>query len=437
MLRRWISAAALGILLAAHMTRASGGEAPDALSEAVAAWLKPRVKLLSRELDVYHYAMRTRIGLPGHGPPPGDFDPTPYLQMKVPRYWDLSLEVHPFSTASGLYVASDPVIARAFGGSGDVWAMIELVLKPGFRFVDVRGAEGAAADEARLPAALRSPLAAAGCDVQFAQTLLVAQEVRECRALAVKVLRSLQVDGILYEFPSKNFEPCRERPPGGFIVVSPDGYVASRTRVFVTESESSERLRIQDLFARAHEAGSRLTPPWPGLPSAPQAQMVPWIRQNIFGCGNYPEDRVYHGEKADSAAALYGAAAALAKSDRIGDAVEAYRAVLNIDPDFVPALDELSWIRATNSDPAIRNPAEAEKLAGHLVELTHYQFRRSTGGLYAKLFKIHASHTLAAAFAANGKMSRAVDYAIQSIETARQLIITDPSPAAEQLLRDG
>lgn len=133
---------------------------------------------------------------------------------------------------------------------------------------------------------------------------------------------------------------------------------------------------------------------------------------------------------------LARAAADCATTGRTAEAIEGYHAALAVDPHYVPALDELAWIRATSSEPQFRDGVEAEALATHLVELTHYKFRASTGGLYPRAFKIHASHTLAAAFAANGKFTWAVGYAKQSLETAERLNQISPSPMAAQLVAD-
>jgi hypothetical protein len=358
--------------------------------------------------------------------------------MKIARYWDLSIPAQPSATASGLYVATDPVISRAFGGTGNVWAAIEMVLDTGFRFVDVRRWPDERANNQKFPPALFSLLQQTGCKVEFPATLLTTLESESCRSIAVRVARKLRVDGILQDFQVKTLEPCPDRWQGGFIVLSSEHVPDDRIRVFVAESDSPERLRIHDMFVRARRAGSRMPLPWRDLTLEDTATgMDAWMYENIFGCGVHEEDRIADGVFQPSAEALYQNARELANRDQTQEAIQQYGAVLAADPDFVPALDELAWILATSADASCRKPAEAERLAGHLVELTHYKFRRTTWGMFAKEYKIHASHTLAAAFAANGNFERATGYAIQSLETAQRLQEVEPSATVERLIADG
>jgi len=161
-----------------------------------------------------------------------------------------------------------------------------------------------------------------------------------------------------------------------------------------------------------------------------------WMREHIFGCGAYPEDQIPPVNGTFMPPPSYESAQALRNAGKTAEAIRAYHQVLAIDPNDTRALDDLAWIRATSPNSMFRDPAEAELLAKRLVDLTHYKFRRSTGGLYAKAYKIHASHTLAAAFAANGNFTRAVQYAMQSLETVRRLLVVEPTPDAEQLLAD-
>ena len=327
----------LAVLATVSALRGSSGEPGAGASEAVAAWLASHVKTLTRPVSTYHYAMRTRIGLPAEGPVPTGFDPSVYLGIKIPRYWDLSLQPHPFSTASGLYVSTDPVIARGFGGSGDVWAMIEVVLQSGFRFVDVRIAGDRLADGEKLPPPIRRVLSAGGCEVQFAQTLVIAQESRNCREIAVHVMRQLHVDGILYNFPAKRLNPCPARPEGAFIVVDSAGVRLDTARVFVAESRAPGRESVHDMFVRAREAGSHLPLPWPDLHGEIDGpQTSAWMKDHIFGCGGYAEDQFLAPDSAPSAESLYRSAKALRDAGNLAASLEAYRAVLAADPILPP-----------------------------------------------------------------------------------------------------
>jgi hypothetical protein len=261
----------------------------------VARALGSRVQALARPVHTYHYLVRHRLGLPAEGYVAPDHPGVdPYLRMKVARYWDLSLPTRPYATASGLYLATDPVISRAFGGVGDVWAMIQVPLAAGFRYVDVRRSAGGRAGQGMLPPAVRRDLAGRGCEVEYADTLLIALESSACRSEAVRVLQQLGVQGILYDFQRRRFSGCEQRPQGGFIVL--DAGALGPAKLFVKDSAldaaSEDRAVIREIFRRAREAGSRRVPPWPEMGGAPpRADVDRWMATHLFGCGPYPEDR--------------------------------------------------------------------------------------------------------------------------------------------------
>ena len=54
-------------------------------------------------------------------------------------------------------------------------------------------------------------------------------------------------------------------------------------------------------------------------------------------------------------------------------AVEKYRACLALNPDNVPALNNLAWLLATSSDVLVRKPEEAVKRATRAAKMTRYQ----------------------------------------------------------------
>jgi len=56
--------------------------------------------------------------------------------------------------------------------------------------------------------------------------------------------------------------------------------------------------------------------------------------------------------------------------------VDRYRQALALQPDMVEALNDLAWIRAASSDAALREGAEAVRLARRAVELTGEQDAR-------------------------------------------------------------
>ena len=78
---------------------------------------------------------------------------------------------------------------------------------------------------------------------------------------------------------------------------------------------------------------------------------------------------------------------------------------LELEPDWDGALNNLAWIRAAHHDPDIQNHDEAVRLALQACELTEFS-------------KPDYLDTLAVAFAATGKFSRAIETAEKAIELA-------------------
>jgi hypothetical protein len=290
---RWW-AALLALLPAAALAAGDGGTPPAA--GAVEA-LRPFVRTLGRTIEVYHYAYRPAIGLPGQGPiPTGTPFVAEYLARKSAGYWDEKSPTRPFMMAGGLYAAIDPVITRTFGGIGDRWALFQLTLPAGFTFVDVRGWSDNEGRVERFPPAVREQLAAAGCPVEFPSELLIGLESPACRALALEVMRSLGVGGLLYRYQGYEFAGCAERSLGAFIIVHPDRL--ERAQLLTSQSpgpaEATEaHLRVRQLHVEARGLGSVYEPPWPDL-AAPAARerMAQWKKERLFGCGGHPEDRM-------------------------------------------------------------------------------------------------------------------------------------------------
>jgi Flp pilus assembly protein TadD len=83
-----------------------------------------------------------------------------------------------------------------------------------------------------------------------------------------------------------------------------------------------------------------------------------------------------------------------------------WRAALQSEPDNVRVLNDLSWLLSTAPERALRNGAEAVRLASHAVELTHHQDPLLLG-------------TLAAAYAEAGDFSQSIATERRGAELAR------------------
>jgi Tfp pilus assembly protein PilF len=122
------------------------------------------------------------------------------------------------------------------------------------------------------------------------------------------------------------------------------------------------------------------------------------------------EEAVRHGREAvrirpNYEKALGGLAAALAQQGKTEEAVMYYNKALLRNPDMVFCANNLAMILATHKDARFRNPKEAVRLARHACELTNYESPAILD-------------TLAAAYAADGRFSEAVETAEKAFQLA-------------------
>jgi tetratricopeptide (TPR) repeat protein len=82
-------------------------------------------------------------------------------------------------------------------------------------------------------------------------------------------------------------------------------------------------------------------------------------------------------------------------NQQLSDAIEHYQRVLELDTNSIPALNDLALLRATASDPQLRNGKEAVLLAERACQLTQYKMPFLVG-------------TLAAAYAETGRFNEAI-----------------------------
>jgi len=97
--------------------------------------------------------------------------------------------------------------------------------------------------------------------------------------------------------------------------------------------------------------------------------------------------------------------ALLHETGRAREAVEQCRQVLAIKPDSTEALNNLAWLLATSPDSAVRNGAEAVRVAERACRLTKYQ-------------EVVPLGTLAAAYAEAGQFNEAVATGEKSLKLA-------------------
>jgi len=96
------------------------------------------------------------------------------------------------------------------------------------------------------------------------------------------------------------------------------------------------------------------------------------------------------------------------KQGRVRDAAEYFQDAIDINPDYLLALNNQAWIMATDSDESLRNGAKAVEYALRAVEVARDREPDVLG-------------TLAAAFAEAGRFEEAVDTAEDAIRLAGEI----------------
>jgi tetratricopeptide (TPR) repeat protein len=118
---------------------------------------------------------------------------------------------------------------------------------------------------------------------------------------------------------------------------------------------------------------------------------------------------------------FYNLGLTLGQMGRTREAVAQYREALKLKPDLTPALNKLAWVLAASPDDALRNGAEAVRLAERACELTHYGQPLFIG-------------TLAAAYAECGRFPEAVTTAEKAEQLATASGLTAVAAKNRQLL---
>jgi tetratricopeptide (TPR) repeat protein len=154
--------------------------------------------------------------------------------------------------------------------------------------------------------------------------------------------------------------------------------------------------------------------------------------QALYGLGTYlvEQGQVEQGKQLlERAIALHekypealGSMADLLESQgKYADAVHFYQAALDAQPDNSSALNNLAWLKATCSDPSIRNGAEAVRLAERACQLTGYSKPIFIG-------------TLAAAQAETGDFTAAIATAERAVAVATASHLEDTAAKNRQLI---
>ncbi|MCY2932315.1 MAG: tetratricopeptide repeat protein, partial [Planctomycetota bacterium] len=121
-------------------------------------------------------------------------------------------------------------------------------------------------------------------------------------------------------------------------------------------------------------------------------------------------------QKPDSAQTHYNLGMAMAAIGKAPESIEHYRQAIRLAPNFVLGMNNLAWLLATHADPAVRDGAEAVRLAERACQLAD---RKAPGLL----------DTLAAAYAEAGRFPDAVATAEEALALAKSM--NPPAGAAD------
>jgi tetratricopeptide (TPR) repeat protein len=103
------------------------------------------------------------------------------------------------------------------------------------------------------------------------------------------------------------------------------------------------------------------------------------------------------------AQAHYYLGEALVQRGNINDAITHFEDAIKLEPDWVEPMNDLAWFLAAGKETTIHNPDEAIRLAQRACELTNYK-------------KPELLDTLAAAYAAAGDFSKAIETVEKALE---------------------
>lgn len=187
--------------------------------------------------------------------------------------------------------------------------------------------------------------------------------------------------------------------------------LATREELYRAEDPAEVRVRHAHALLDAGRPEEAVTTLREALREDPDLPAVHGALGGILtelGRGDEAEEALREAVRRDPSSASLQAeyASVLEGLGRSAEAVAAYRAALEIEEDPSPAIENnLALILATTVDPAVRDPAEAIRLAESAVE----QLDREDAG---------SLDTLAAAYASAGRMQEALSAAADALSAA-------------------
>lgn len=265
--------------------------APD-LSE----YLKPFVHEISQSTYLYHYVRRERLGqVPGK--PLNESDPLvrDHVASWGGYYFDSAPER--FRVQGGLYLATDPMSSRDFGGGDNEWVLYRVEFPSGFKYLD-QDDEFDPSRSYPWPATLRAYLKSLGCQGPAGKLdFLQHPGSPQCLKAIQEAFGKLGVNAIAYGWGAVTPVGCSSHDKA-FVLVNPAALRSDSTAIFTndaSESESPGHLLERTMIKRVYTGESLYQgrrwfsfahAPWPNLDTkrVDDAQLYAWKKEHLFEC---------------------------------------------------------------------------------------------------------------------------------------------------------
>lgn len=261
----------------------------------VADWVKEDVHITSRAMDTYHYVESREVG-------PEDSSQLDFESDKVKNhhqlwgdyYWNLS-QPHT-GHVRALYLASDPIASRSFGGKDDNWVLYRVTTPSGTTLLDVKPKQSKP-----FPTDLQDILVAAGCTEKSLRYVFLVNRSSPCRKVGVGVLKKLGIEAISYGWISRRFESMPKREGSALIVVRPSVIPPSNIAIFTKYKSVGERPEEKGVFQELRntsideeptlDPNGKVTfekPPvfWPTPVEKPTFDLKNWMNQHWMDVEN-------------------------------------------------------------------------------------------------------------------------------------------------------
>ncbi len=276
----------MGAWIAIQTARADDFE--DA-AKALADYARPKVRTLSRDAHVFHWTW----AFDHSSPPlqPMDHRLGEYATYLKESFWDPATNSDDL-VGPGLYVAIDPLASNAFGNT-----LLQLVMPAGMPFL--------ATDIDYFPPDLQISINRIGCLASSIRDVFGAAENGEqkpCRTLRHKLVRDLGVWAIRYYWQSELSRLCNGSAQYAFVLYDDRAINASRIVAFPfdpnlrknaslppEDGHGENRLILNSMALKAYGDTSQFWKVPEG--TQPKTDIDAWMRDNLVGCGNYPEDK--------------------------------------------------------------------------------------------------------------------------------------------------